>query len=218
MMILTIYYPREGNTSAYIAGTADGIVSINGSPVSCPVYLIDAESLNIVDVMLSTRKGNYIFTGLDPAKKYMVMGRDYNKKYEPAVWDYVTPATDLTPTQQQELWQSWQNNEESQENIVGMKLPLMLNRKLGNVNPEPPLIINPGYINGTIDIFSCLESDFYIQCYQTEGNFIGNYEINSDGTYTIPNLDTNQFYDIHLVDRNKIMENQVHSMRKPTHY
>lgn len=107
-MILSIYYPRIGNTSAYIAGTADGIVSINGSPASRPVYLIDADSLNIVDVMLSTSKGNYIFTGLDPAKKYMVMARDYNREYEPAVFDYVTPATDLTTQQQQELWQSWQ--------------------------------------------------------------------------------------------------------------
>ena len=216
-MILSIYYPKPVHANGYIAGTSDGIVTIGGIPTSRLVYLIDTDTLNVVDMILSTKNGNYLFTGLDPKKQYLVMARDYNKEYEPSsVWDYVTPATDLTISQQQELMQLWQNSEEPQENIVGMKLPLILNRKLGNLNPEPPIIINKGYISGSVDIFSCLESDFYIQCYQTEGNFIGNYEINSDGTYTIPNLDTNQFYDIHLVDKNKIMENQVHSKRKPT--
>ena len=108
VMTLSIYYPKSANAKAYIAGTADGIVSINGSPASRPVYLIDADTLNIVDVILSTNKGNYLFTGIEPNKKYLVMARDYNHEYEPAVWDYVTPVTDLTPTQQQELWQSWQ--------------------------------------------------------------------------------------------------------------
>ena len=110
VMILSIYYPTAIDAVAYIAGTADGIVTINGSPASRPVYLIDADSLNTVDVILSTKNGNYLFTRLNPNKQYLVMARDYNKEYEPAVWDYVTPATDLTPTQQQELWQSWQTS------------------------------------------------------------------------------------------------------------
>ena len=109
-MILSIYYPKSANTRAYIAGTADGIVTINGSPASRPVYLINADTLNIVDVVLSTKKGNYLFTGLKPNQKYMVMARDHNYEYEPAVFDYVTPATDLTIEQQQELWQSWQTS------------------------------------------------------------------------------------------------------------
>lgn len=98
------------NWFGYIAGTADGIVTVNGNPATRDIVLLNAQDLSVVERSQSLSNGHYLLNNLDPSKQYMVMARDYNKEYESAVWDYVTPATDLTPTQQQELWQSWQTS------------------------------------------------------------------------------------------------------------
>lgn len=94
----------------YIAGSGNGIVTVNGVPESRPIYLFDAATMQLLRSNVSLPNGHYIFNGLDSTKQYIVMARDYNKEYEPAVWDYVTPATDLTIAEQQELWQSWQTS------------------------------------------------------------------------------------------------------------
>ncbi len=94
----------------YIAGIADGIVTVNGVPTASNIIVFDANGLSVVQRSQSLANGRYLLNGLDPNQQYMVMARDYNKEYEPAVWDYVTPATDLTLQQQQELWQSWQTS------------------------------------------------------------------------------------------------------------
>ena len=98
------------NWLGYIAGTADGIVTVNGNPATRDIVLLNAQDLSVVQRSQSLSNGHYLLNNLDPSKQYMVMARDYNKEYEPAVWDYVTPATDLTVAQQQELWQSWQTS------------------------------------------------------------------------------------------------------------
>ena len=92
----------------YIAGTADGIVTVNGVAARRDIILLNTQDLSVVQRSQSLSNGHYLLNGLDPNQKYMVMARDYNKEYEPAVWDYVTPATDLTTAQQQALWESWQ--------------------------------------------------------------------------------------------------------------
>lgn len=97
----------------YIAGTGDGIVTVNGQSAIRPIYLfefVDYVAPILVAKIFSDSKGRYLFKNLDTTKQYLIMARDYNKEYEPAVWDYVTPATDLTVAQQQELWQSWQTS------------------------------------------------------------------------------------------------------------
>lgn len=94
--------------TGYIAGTANGVVTVNNVASKRDIIALDAIDLSIVQESQSFANGNYLLNGLDPAKKYMVMARDYNREYEPAVWDYVTPATDLTIAEQQELWESWQ--------------------------------------------------------------------------------------------------------------
>ena len=94
----------------YIAGTADGVVTVNGVAAKRDIVALDAIDLSVVQHSQSFNNGHYLLNGLDPNQKYMVMARDYNKEYEPAVFDYVTPATDLTLQQQQELWQSWQTS------------------------------------------------------------------------------------------------------------
>lgn len=94
----------------YIAGTADGIVTVNGNPATRDIVVLNAQDLSVVQRLQSFSNGRYLLNGLDPNQQYLIMARDYNKEYEPAVWDYVTPATDLTIQQQQELWQSWQTS------------------------------------------------------------------------------------------------------------
>ena len=98
------------NWLGYIAGTADGIVTVNGVAVKRDIVVLNAQDLSVVQRSQSLSSGHYLLNGLDPTKQYLVMARDYNKEYEPAVFDYVTPATDLTIAQQQELWQSWQTS------------------------------------------------------------------------------------------------------------
>ena len=96
--------------NSYIAGSADGIVTVQGKPASRKIWLLDAQSLAVEQVVTSLNNGHYLFLGLDPAKEYLVMARDYKKEFEPFVWDYVAPADDLTIDEQQALWQSWQTN------------------------------------------------------------------------------------------------------------
>lgn len=94
--------------SGYIAGSGDGIVTAQGKPASRKIWLLNAQTMAVEQVITSLKNGHYMFLGLDLAKKYMVMVRDYKKEYEPFVWDYVKPADDLTVAEQQAVWQSWQ--------------------------------------------------------------------------------------------------------------
>ena len=94
--------------SGYIAGGANGIVTVNGNPATRDIVVLNAQDLSVVQRSQSFDNGHYLLNGLDPSQQYLVMARDYNKEYEPAVFDYITPSTDLTIEQQQELWQSWQ--------------------------------------------------------------------------------------------------------------
>lgn len=92
----------------YIAGSGDGIVTVLGKTASRKIWLLNAHTLVIEAVQYSLNNGHYLFMGLDPAKRYMVMVRDYKKEFEPFCWDYVKPADDLTIAEQQALWQTWQ--------------------------------------------------------------------------------------------------------------
>lgn len=94
--------------SGYIAGIGDGIVTAQGKPASRKIWLLNARSLAVEQVVTSLPSGHYIFLGLDPEREYLVMVRDYKKEYEPFAWDFVKPANDLTIEQQQALWQTWQ--------------------------------------------------------------------------------------------------------------
>lgn len=96
------------NWLGYIAGTADGIVTVNSVAAKRDIILFDAKDLSIVQHSQSFANGHYLLNGLDATKQYLIMARDYNKEYEPAAWDYVTPATDLTIAEQQALWENWQ--------------------------------------------------------------------------------------------------------------
>ena len=104
--------------TGYIAGSGDGIVTVSGQPASSHIYLLDANTMAFIGYTVSLPNGRYLFMGLDTARQYIVMARDYNKEYRTAVFDYVTPATDLTLQQQQELWQSWQGEQPIQYSLT----------------------------------------------------------------------------------------------------
>lgn len=95
--------------TAYIAGTGSGVVSVGGVPASRKLYALDAKTLNVVKTAVSTDDGQYLIPHLDPAKRYLVMARDYQGEYEPYCYDNVAPATDLTLEEQQALWQQMVN-------------------------------------------------------------------------------------------------------------
>ena len=94
--------------SGYIAGSGDGIVTVQGKPSSRSIWLLDAKTLAIKAVQYSLKNGHYAFFGLDDSKEYLVLARDYKREFEAFAWDYVKPANDLTVEQQQALWQTWQ--------------------------------------------------------------------------------------------------------------
>lgn len=99
--------------SGYIAGSGDGIVTVAGQPAQRDVWLLNAQTLAVEQIITSLKNGHYIFTGLDANKQYLVMMRDLRpngieQRYEPAVWDYVIPATNLTIAEQQAMRASWQ--------------------------------------------------------------------------------------------------------------
>lgn len=109
MQILAkVYTPLSLAHSGYIAGSGDGIVTVQGNPASRKIWLLDVQTLAMESTQWSLSNGHYLFLGLDPAKRYLVMVRDYKKEFEPFVWDYVAPADDLTVAEQQALWQTWQ--------------------------------------------------------------------------------------------------------------
>lgn len=94
--------------NGYIAGSGDGIVTVAGKPESRKIWLLNAQTLAVEQVITSLKNGHYMFLGLDPDKRYLVMVRDYKKEYEPFIWDDVTPADDLTIDEQMALQASWQ--------------------------------------------------------------------------------------------------------------
>lgn len=79
----------------YIAGSGDGIVTVQGKPSSRDIYLLDAVTLGVLQISRSQKNGRYIFLSLDSSKEYLVMVRDFKREYEPFAWDYVKPADDL---------------------------------------------------------------------------------------------------------------------------
>lgn len=102
------YKPLSLRYDGYIAGDNDGVVTVMGKPSARKIWLLNAQTMAVEQAITSLINGRYIFMGLDPSERYLVMVRDYKKEFEPFAWDYVKPADDLTIKQQQALWQTWQ--------------------------------------------------------------------------------------------------------------
>lgn len=89
----------------YIAGTANGIVSINAKGVARLIYLLDIDTFQVLHMQASLNNGHYLIRALDPNREYIVFARDHHRDYEPVVYDYLKPATDLSHAEQEALWQ-----------------------------------------------------------------------------------------------------------------
>lgn len=107
-VLFKIKIDMSSNGIGYIAGTGDGIVTAGGKAASRKVWLLNAKTMVVEQVVASLKNGHYAFFALDPTKRYLVMVRDYKKEYEPFVWDEVPPATDKTVSEQQAMWQDFQ--------------------------------------------------------------------------------------------------------------
>lgn len=107
-VLAKVYTSLSLQHSGYIAGSGDGIVTVKGLPASRKIWLLNAQTVAVEQVITSLKNGHYIFLGLDLTKEYLVMVRDYKRELEPFAWDYVKPADDLTVAEQQALWQTWQ--------------------------------------------------------------------------------------------------------------
>ena len=93
----------------YMAGTEDGIVTVGGSAGIGNIYVFDAETLLLQQQTRSLPNGHYLVPYLNPARRYLIMGRHPARKYEPICYDDLKPATALTLAEQAQLWASWQS-------------------------------------------------------------------------------------------------------------
>lgn len=96
----------------YIAGDADGIVTIGGVPARREMVVFNMD-LSVHSRFYSLDNGHYLLNNLDPNVQYLVMVRDLPPKdsvqrYEPFCWDYVVPMNDKTQDEQMQMWQTWQ--------------------------------------------------------------------------------------------------------------
>lgn len=105
MFVDFFYLPKH---LGYIAGTGNGIVSTPTRAAARMVYALDAETLSIECTGISNSRGQYLLPYLDRQKSYLLMARDFTGVYEPVCYDHITPASDKTFAQLQELWQQMQ--------------------------------------------------------------------------------------------------------------
>lgn len=107
------YTPLSLAHSGYIAGSGDGIVTVQGKPSSRKIWLLDAKTMQIEQVITSLKNGHYMLLGLNPLRKYIVIVRDFEPDGmrwtgEAVIWDYIEPMTDLNLDEQHGLFMSWQ--------------------------------------------------------------------------------------------------------------
>ncbi|WLG12762.1 hypothetical protein Q6344_09095 [Psychrobacter cibarius] len=107
-VIAKVYTSLSLAHSGYIAGSGDGIVTVAGKPASRKIWLLNAQTMAVEQVITSLKNGHYMFLGLNAASRYLVIVRDYKKEFEPFAWDEVPPANDLTIIEQQALRATWQ--------------------------------------------------------------------------------------------------------------
>lgn len=92
----------------YMAGTEDGIVTVGGSAGIGNIYVFNAETLLLQQQTRSLPNGHYLVPYLNPARRYLIMGRHPQRQYEPICYDDLKPATALTLAEQAQLWAAWQ--------------------------------------------------------------------------------------------------------------
>nr|DAQ73717.1 MAG TPA: hypothetical protein [Caudoviricetes sp.] len=82
---------RNGGTG-YVAGTAGGIVTVDGRPASRRILCLRRDNFHLVRDTWSKEDGTYLIPHLDPKLDYIVMAVDHEARWEPVAWDWVKPA------------------------------------------------------------------------------------------------------------------------------
>lgn len=75
----------------YIAGEADGIVTVKGAPAARRIYLFARPQMVCVADQWSKDDGSYQFDRLDQNAEFLLVAVDYKKQYEPVSYDFVKP-------------------------------------------------------------------------------------------------------------------------------
>ena len=76
----------------YIAGQAEGIVTVAGEPAARRIYLFARPAMTCIADTWSKEDGTYRFTRLSTDAQYLMIAADHKKQYEPVGYDYITPA------------------------------------------------------------------------------------------------------------------------------
>lgn len=76
----------------YIAGQAEGIVTVAGEPAARRIYLFARPTMTCIADTWSGEDGTYRFTRLSTDAQYLMIAADHKKQYEPVGYDYITPA------------------------------------------------------------------------------------------------------------------------------
>lgn len=128
-----------GLHTGYIAGAMDGIVTANGVPCAREILLMEADdnTYTISHRVHSLPNGHYMIDNLDPNKRYVILARDYTRTqgfggYQPACFDYIRPANDLSLAQIAGLWQSFTSN--SASNVLSMDISRSNTDSIGNTD------------------------------------------------------------------------------------
>lgn len=109
-MIIPVFNAGQGD--GYIAGTGTGIATINGVPSRVKISIFTNRA-KLIRTEYSLPNGHYMISGLNPNEEYLIVARGIKTNADvdvekPHAWDYIKPATDLTPVQQRALYNSWQ--------------------------------------------------------------------------------------------------------------
>lgn len=78
----------------YIAGEAEGIVTVNGQPASRRIYLFARPKMECIADTWSKADGSYRFDRLKEDEEYLMVATDYKKQYEPVSYDFIKPFVD----------------------------------------------------------------------------------------------------------------------------
>lgn len=78
----------------YIAGEAEGIVSVGGQPAERKILLFERQNFKVIRTQWSKPDGTYRFDFLNPEKEFLMVALDHKKQYEPVSYDFIKPYVD----------------------------------------------------------------------------------------------------------------------------
>ena len=78
----------------YIAGEAEGIVSVGGQPAERKILLFERQAFKVIRSQWSKPDGTYRFDCLNPNKEFLMVALDHKKQYEPVSYDFIKPFVD----------------------------------------------------------------------------------------------------------------------------